>query len=84
METLTEHFYSRLSGKATNRFYDNLPDYDKLVSLTTAKEPFSFLSCDCKHIGTLQISSTAQQLGLSYSKNEGDLNSDGTMNLLCN
>jgi hypothetical protein len=77
-EKLIEHFYSGLDNKETNKFYDSLSDYDQLVALTVKKEPFSFVSSDNNLIDTLHISSDGQLLGLSYLKNEGDLNGDGT------
>lgn len=77
-EKLTEHFYSQLDNKETNKFYEGLTDYDQLVDLTVKKDPVSFISSDNKHIDTLLISSGGQLLGLSYLKNEGDLNGDGT------
>lgn len=77
-EKLIEHFFSGLNNKKTNKFYDSLSDYGQLVSLTVKKEPFSFVSSDNTQIDTLHISSGGQLLGLSYLKNEGDLNGDGT------
>lgn len=77
-EMLIEHFYSGIDNKETNKFYDSLPNYDQLVALTIKKSPYSFVISDNKQIDTLHISSSAQLLGLSYLKNEGDLNGDGT------
>lgn len=77
-EKLIEHFFSGLDKKETNKFYDSLSDYDQLVALTVKKEPVSFVISDNKLIDTLHISSGGQLLGLSYLKNEGDLNGDGT------
>jgi hypothetical protein len=77
-EKLIEHFFSGLDNKETNKFYDSLPDYDQLVAFTVKKEPISFVSSDNGLIDTLLISSGGQLLGLSYLKNEGDLNGDGT------
>ncbi len=77
-ERLIEHFFSRLNNKETNKLYDNLSDYDQLVTLTIKKEPYSFVISDNESIDTLRISSRGQLLGLSYLKNEGDLNGDGT------
>lgn len=77
-EKLIERFVSCIDYEETNKFYENLPDYDELVSLTMKKEPRSFLLSDNPLIDTLPISANAQQLGLSYLKNEGDLNGDGT------
>lgn len=77
-EKLIEHFFSGLDSKETNKFYDSLSDYFQLVALTVKKEPVSFVISDNKLIDTLRISSGGQLLGLSYLKNEGDLNGDGT------
>jgi len=77
-EKLIEHFYSRLNNKETNKFYDSISDYYQLIELTVKKEPFSFVSSDNNLIDTLHISSVGKFLGLSYLKNEGDLNGDGT------
>ncbi len=75
-EQLTEHFYSKIDHKETNKFYEN-GDYDTLVALTAKKKPYCFLSCNYKKIADLQIASKDQLLGLSYLKNEGDLDRDG-------
>ena len=77
-EKLIEHYFSGLDHKETNKFYDDLPEYDQLVALTIKKDPYSFVTSDNKSIDTLHISSNGQLLGLSYFKNEGDLNGDGT------
>ena len=77
-EKLIEHYFSSLDKKETNKFYDSLPKYEMLVELTTKKKPYSFVLSDNKSIDTLYISSNEQLLGLSYLKNEGDLNGDGT------
>jgi hypothetical protein len=77
-EKLTEHYFSGLDNKETNKFYHGLTDYNQLVELTIAKKPYSFLTSDNELIDTLQISSDNQLLGLSFLKNEGDLNGDGT------
>jgi hypothetical protein len=77
-EKLTEHFFSGIDNKETNKFYDSLPEYDQLVVLTIKKDPYSFVSSGNPLIDTLHISSGGQLLGLSYLKNEGDLNGDGT------
>lgn len=76
-ENLIEHFFSGIDNKETNKFYENL-EYDDLVDLTMKKNPYSFVLSDDKKIDTLHISSSAQLFGLSYLKNEGDLNDDGT------
>ncbi|MGG9961194.1 hypothetical protein [Ferruginibacter sp. SUN106] len=77
-EQLIEHFFSGVDNKETNKFYEGLSDYDQLVALTVKKDPVSFVLSDNKNIDTLGISSTSQLLGLSFLKNEGDLNGDGT------
>ncbi|MEC4050470.1 hypothetical protein OX284_013590 [Flavobacterium sp. SUN046] len=77
-EQLVEHFYSLKTNKETNKFYENLPDYGDLVTLTMKKDPYSFVSSTNKNIKNLEISQEGQLLGLSYLKNEGDLNGDGT------
>ncbi len=77
-EKLIEHYFSGLNHKETNKFYGNLQDYDELVELTIQKEPSSFVVSDNKSIDTLHISSSQQQFGVLYLKNEGDLNGDGT------
>jgi hypothetical protein len=48
------------------------------VALTIRKEPYTFVTSSNKSIDTLHITSKGQALGLSYLKNEGDLNGDGT------
>jgi len=78
MEKLIEHYFSQKTHTETNKFYEGLEDYDDLVTLSIDKEPFSFALCDNKNIDTLYITSMGQVLGLSYLKNEGDLNGDGT------
>ena len=77
-EKLTEHYYSSIDNKESNKFYEGLPDYTKLVELTIKKDPRSFVTSGSKFIDTLHISQGGQLLGLSYLKNEGDLNGDGT------
>ena len=76
-ENLIEHFFSGIDNKETNKFYENL-EYDDLVDLTMKKNPYSFVLSDNKSIDTLQVTGIAQNFGLSYLKNEGDLNEDGT------
>jgi len=76
-EILNEHFFSLITNKETNKFYKNA-NYDELVELTIKKKPFSFLSSNDNMIDTLLISENEQLLGLSFLKNEGDLNEDGT------
>lgn len=76
-EQLTEHYYSAIDHAETNKWYADI-DYEDLVLLTMQKEPYTFLLSDNPRIDTFHISNTTQQLGLSYLKNEGDLNGDGT------
>lgn len=77
-EKLTEHFFSSINNKETHKFYDSLTNYDQLVELTIKKSPYSFLSCDNTKINSFQVANSGQLLGLSYLKNEGDINGDGT------
>lgn len=77
-EKLTEHFFSSINNKETHKFYDSLTNYDQLVDLTVKKSPYAFLSCDDNKINSFQVANSGQLLGLSYLKNEGDLNGDGT------
>ncbi|MFM1999074.1 MAG: hypothetical protein RL204_1021 [Bacteroidota bacterium] len=77
-EKMIEHFYSGIDNKETNKFYDSLAEYDQLVTLTIAKDPISFVISENENIDTLHIAAGGQLLGLSYCKNEGDLNGDGT------
>jgi len=77
IDTLTEHYFSKLTGKETNKAYDSLEDYDTLVSLTVNKDPYSFVLCNDKTIDTLNITDNPQLLGLSWLHNEGDLDGDG-------
>lgn len=77
-EKLVEHYVSSIDHQETNKYYDQLPEYDQLVALTIKKKPYSFLVSDQLNIDTLAISKADQQFGLAYLKNEGDLNGDGT------
>lgn len=76
-ETLTEHYISLIDRQETNKGYDGLPEYDQLVALTIKKQPYAFVMASKPAIDTLRISSDPQLLGLSYLKNEGDLDGDG-------
>ncbi len=76
-EKLIEHFVSGITNTETNKFYENLSDYGKLVGLTCMKEPISFVVSDNSLIDTLFIAGGGQLLGLSFLKNEGDLDGDG-------
>ena len=77
-EKLIEHYYSGVQNRETNKFYDNLNEYDQLVEATAKVKTFSFITSDNKNIDTLPISSEGKSFGLAYLKNEGDLNGDGT------
>lgn len=77
-ENLTEHYVSGIDGKETNKLYEGLTAFSQLVELVDRKKPISFVRSDNPRIDTLPISSNGQLLGLSYLKNEGDLNGDGT------
>lgn len=76
-ETLKEHFVSTISGEETNKFYKGLDDYEQLIELTIAKQPWSFLTCDNANIDTLHIAELSQLLGVYILRNEGDLDGDG-------
>jgi hypothetical protein len=76
-DTLVEHFVSLLDGKETPKFYDSISGYDQLVDFTVHKEPYSFVSSVDGWIDTLRVSTDLQLLGLSYLKNEGDIDDDG-------
>ena len=77
-EQLVEHYWSRHTQKETNKFYENLAEYEQLVDLTIQKAPYSFLLSDNTAIDTLLISDKEQQLGVFYLTHEGDVNDDGT------
>lgn len=76
-EVLTEHFFDGNTHKETNKFYSGL-SYEELVERTLAKAPYSFATCNNPAIDTVHFARKEQLLGLSYLKNEGDLNGDGT------
>ena len=75
-DTLREHFMSQLDNQESPKFYRNLPDYDDLVDTSVKKEPLSYVSSSNKRIDTLFVAAGGQLLGLSYLKNEGDLDGD--------
>lgn len=75
-DTLTEHFFSGIDNRETNKYYKDI-DYDLQVRLNDQKEPYVFVSGSNHDIDTLHTGS-GQVLGLSWLKNEGDLNGDGT------
>ena len=78
LEKLKEHYTSNLYNKEINKFYDGIDDSGDMVDLAIKSDPKSFVLSDNKQIDTLQISSGGQLFGVSYLKNEGDLNGDGT------
>lgn len=76
IDTLTEHFYSQLTMTETNKFYRNLTDFEQFSKLNASKKPLSFISSNNSYIDTLFVASNKQMTGLSFLKNEGDLNDD--------
>ena len=76
-EKLAEHFYSEKEKKETCKFYQNIEELDQLMALTIKKETRTFLLSDNTKIKTLNFSHI-ENFGLSFLKNEGDLNGDGT------
>ena len=74
-EQLFEHYFSRRDNKETNKFYDGL-DYGDAVWLALEKDVCVFLTSNNPQIDTLHIAE-GQLFGLSYLKNEGDLDGDG-------
>jgi hypothetical protein len=75
VDTLKESFISSLNGKEIHKYVDL--EYDSLVALTVKKEPISRLISES--LKPLIISKDDFQLfGLSYLKNEGDLDHNGT------
>lgn len=76
-DTLFEHYISQNDFEETEKFYQNLPDYDALVDTTMKKRPLSYIACSNSSIDSLIITDREQQLGLSFLKNEGDLDGDG-------
>jgi hypothetical protein len=77
MEQLFEHYFSLRDNKETNKFYDGLNDYSDAVELAINKDAYVFLSSDNPLIDTLRIIKGGQVFGISYLKNEGDLDGDG-------
>jgi hypothetical protein len=76
-EDLVEHYISLLDNKETPKFYDGLKDYTQQVDITIKKQPIVFALCSDNTIDTLSIDARGQLFGLSYLKNEGDLDDDG-------
>ncbi len=77
-EKLVEHYISGIDYRETNKFYDSVSDYGDLVDLAHKKHPLSLVTCTNKSIHDLLIDDNGISFGLSYLKNEGDLNGDGT------
>ena len=75
-EQLTEHYFSSRDNKETNKYYEGL-DYDDAVRLAMEKKTYVFLNSDNPLIATLHIAKDGQAFGVSYLKNEGDLDGDG-------
>ena len=75
-EQLFEHYYSQRDNKETNKYDDRLDDYDEMVRIAIAKDVYVFLSSDNSKIDTLRITKGGQVFGISYLKNEGDLDGD--------
>ena len=78
-EQLFEHYFSRRDNKETNKFYEGLNDYSDAVDSAVQKNAHVFLSSNNPLIDTLHIVKDEYELvfGLSYLKNEGDLDGDG-------
>lgn len=78
-EKLVEHYFSRMENKEANKFYENITEYEDFRDSIVNKRPYSFLISDNKQIDTLRITDDGYpSSGLSFIKNEGDLNGDGT------
>lgn len=78
IERLTEHYISGIDRNEVAKFYSDISDYERFMTLVEQKQPISFLLSDNRRIDTLHVSNAPQVLGLSFLKNEGDLNGDGT------
>ncbi len=75
-EQLVERFFDKEAKQETNKFFEGIT-YDSLLSLNAKKKLQCFVVSDDEKLDTLKIASPFH-LGLSYLKNEGDLNGDGT------
>jgi hypothetical protein len=75
-EKLIEHYVSLIDNKETCKFYENA-DWNETVDSAVQKDPRSFIVSNNPAIDTFNLSSMGQLLGLSYLKNEGDLDGDG-------
>lgn len=76
-ETLREHFYSPHEQTEISKWHDNTNDYDTLIDSIVKQNAISFAACDSSSIDTLHCAPEGMSFGLSYLKNEGDLNGDG-------
>lgn len=76
-EKLIEHFQSGIDKKETSKSHTKIKEYFELIEYVMEKQPYSFVTSDNTAIDTLKISEGGQVLGLSFLKNEGDLNNDG-------
>jgi hypothetical protein len=76
-EMLTEHLISLIDRKETNKYFE-VEDYGDMVGLTIKKRNYSFLLSENTKIDTLRVHREGQIYGISFLKNEGDLNGDGT------
>ncbi len=75
-DTLTEHYFSGITHKETNKFYDNA-DYDYDWEMTHRQKSYLFISCNDPAIHKLDVAK-GNNFGLLYLKNEGDLDGSGT------
>lgn len=76
-DTLTEVYLSQVTNKETHKNFKEDIEYDSLVSLISVNKPKSYISSSNPSIDSLHISSASQLFGISFLKNEGDLNNDG-------
>ena len=76
LDTLREHYLDGNTKKETNKYSTKI-SYDSMVRLAVNKNSYSFVTSNNEKIDTLRIASGGQVFGLSYLKNEGDLNNDG-------
>lgn len=79
LDTLSEHYYSRLKGSEmiSPWIYNWVIDYDSTVAIAGSLLPVSYLVSNDNLSDTLFISDNQQLFGLLYLKNEGDLDDDG-------
>ncbi len=76
-ESLVEHYFSQITHKETNKYFGNKTEFEDFILLTMKKKPISFLTCSEATIDSITISNAEQLYGISFLKNEGDLNGDG-------